>query len=198
MKRTILVTTLAALVMTLACVTVNVYFPAAEVQNAADRIVGEIHGEQTSSVEPEAPASQSLLRRTLRGLALFESQAYAQADINVTTPNIRALKASMKERFEELRPLYEKGVVGETNDGLLSIRSSDELDLKEKAGVKKLVKAENADRENLYREIAEANDLSADTVPQIQELFANSWRKDAKKGWWIQNDDGEWMKKGSE
>jgi uncharacterized protein YdbL (DUF1318 family) len=139
-----------------------------------------------------------MLRRTFRGIPLFEGEAYAEADINVSTPNIRALKQSMKERFQSLQPLYEKGIIGETNDGLLSIRVSEGLSLKEKAETNKLVKAENSDRENLYSEIAKANDLTPDTVSDIKGLFANSWRKNAKKGWWIQNDDGDWVKKDSQ
>jgi uncharacterized protein YdbL (DUF1318 family) len=101
----------------------------------------------------------------------------------------------MKERFDQLRPLYEKGVLGETNDGMLNVRSVEGLGLQEKAQVNKLVNAENEDRTKLYQEIAKANDLSPDTIDDIKKLFANSWRKDAKKDWWIQKDDGTWVKK---
>jgi uncharacterized protein YdbL (DUF1318 family) len=195
MKKSMLVTAIAALVFALACVTVNVYFPAAEVQNAADKIVGDVRGTETPSSESEETPKESMLRRSLRSLMLLEGAAYAQADINITTPNIRALKESMKKRFESLKPLYEAGTIGETNDGLLSIRSLDGLGLKEKADAKKLVESENADREKLYEEIVKANDLPSDSIPQIKELFANSWRKEAKKGWWIQEDDGDWVQK---
>jgi uncharacterized protein YdbL (DUF1318 family) len=195
MKRPILIATLSVLLLTLACVTVNVYFPAAEVQNAADKIVGEVRGTEAPSTGSEETPKESMLRRSLRAIMLFESAAYAQADINITTPNIRALKEAMKKRFESLKPFYEGGVIGETKDGLVSIRSLDGLGLKEKADAKKLVEAENADREKLYAEIVQANDLPPDSVPQIKELFANSWRKDAKKGWWIQKDNGDWVKK---
>ncbi len=195
MRKPIFVTTITFLLLTLACVTVNVYFPAAEVQNAADQIVGEIHGDDVS--EPGEVPHESKLRRMLLNLPLFERSAYAQADINVSTPNIRALRQSMKDRFASLRPLYDGGVVGEGNDGLLSTRSLDGLSLKDKAAAKKLVKAENKDREELYLEITKANDLPSDTVSQIRGLFANSWRKDSKDGWWVQKGNGEWIKKGS-
>lgn len=195
MRKPILVATIAFLMLTLACVTVNVYFPAAEVQDAADRIVEEIHGAQSSSSESTGVPHESTFRRNLRELLLFQGQAYAQADINVTTPNIRALKESMAERFKLLAPLYQNGVIGEGKDSLLSIRSLDGLDLKQKAAGGKLVKAENSDRGKLYLEIAKANDLPSDTASQIQKLFANSWRKNAKAGWWIQKDDGEWVRK---
>ncbi len=194
MRRPIFVATVAALFLTLACVTVNVYFPAAELQDAADRIEDEIRGEQSPSDESDLTSSRSMLRRVLRDM-FFGGEAYAQVDINVTTPNIRALIDSRAKRFNSLRPLFEKGVIGESKDGLLSIRSLDELGLKDKAGAKKLVKAENADREKLYLEIAKANGLTPDTVPQIKGKFANSMRKKAEKGWWIQKNSGEWVKK---
>jgi len=195
MRKPIFMATIAVLLLTLACVTVNVYFPAAEMQNAADRIEDEVRGQQSSSTESELPM-ESMLRRMLRNMA-FESEAYAQIDINVTTPNIRALIDSRAKRFDPLKTLFAKGVVGETNDGLLSIRSLDGLNLKDKAAAKKLVKAENSDREKLYLEIAKANGLPPDTAPQIKEKFANSMRKKAEKGWWIQKNSGEWVKKGS-
>lgn len=194
MRKSLYVAVVMGLLFALACVTVNVYFPAAEVQRAADKIVEEVRSEPAASA-PEAIDEQSMLRSTLQMIGLLPGEAYAQADINVSTPNIRALKASMKERFEQLRPLYEKGVLGETNDGLVSIQSVEGLSLPEKAKVNKLVNAENEDRTKLYEEIAKANDLPSDTIDDIKKLFANSWRKDAKKGWWIQKDDGTWVKK---
>lgn len=197
MKRTLMAVAFIALLLTFACVTVNVYFPAAEVQQAADRIVGEVHG-QNSPQDSTQTDEQSLLWRQLRSISFFQQEAYAEADINVSTPNIRALKDSIKKRFEDLKPLFDKGVIGETKDGEIAVRSVEGLSLREKADVNRLVKAENADRAALYAEIAKANNLSPDTVSDISQLFANSWRKDADKGWWIQKDNGDWVKKGQE
>lgn len=199
MKKSIMAAIITAVLLTIACVTVNVYFPAAEVQQAAGQIVGEVYGQQPASTAPEATSEQSMLRRTWRELVSpFGSEAYAQADINISTPNIRALRASLEERFEPLRPLYDKGIIGITNEGLLDIRSVEGLSLKEKAESNKLVKADNADRESLYSEIAKANDIPSDSVSEIKKLFAVEWRKKAHKGWWIQKNDGEWVQKDSE
>jgi uncharacterized protein YdbL (DUF1318 family) len=197
MRKPIFIATLAVLLFALACVTVNVYFPAAEIQDAADRIEEEVRGEEPSQAGSEAAPIESRLRRMMRAMA-FESEAYAQIDINITTPTIRALIASRTERFGVLKPLYELGAIGETNDGMLSVRSIDAMALKDKASVKKLVKAENADRANLYAEIAKANNLAPDILPQIKQKFANSMRKKAKPGWWVQKDDGDWVKKPTE
>jgi len=193
MKHSLWFVVFLSLLLTLACVTVNVYFPAAEVQQAADKIVGEVRGEQPQSTTEPQP--QSMLKRELQNFLFPQQEAYAQPNIDITTPNIRALKASLKESFKDLRPLFDKGVIGETNDGRVDIRSTEGLNLQEKAKVNRLVKAENSDREALYVEIAKANDLPPADVPKIAEIFANSWRKDANKGWWIQKDNGEWVKK---
>lgn len=194
MKNSLRLFVFLAVLLTFACVTVNVYFPAAEVQQAADKIVGEVYSDSATPAET-APPSQSMLKREWKGIFDFQGEAYAQADINITTPNIRALRASLEKRFEGLRSFYDKGAIGITNNGMLSIRSLEGLSLQEKAEVNRLVKADNADREGLYKEIAKANDLPPEDVSEISKLFANSWRGKARAGWWIQKDNGDWVKK---
>jgi uncharacterized protein YdbL (DUF1318 family) len=48
---------------------------------------------------------------------------------------------------------------------------------------------------SLYQEIARANHLSPDAVPQLQKTFADRLRAKAQPGRWIQTDDGAWVKK---
>jgi hypothetical protein len=126
-----------------ACVTVNIYFPAAAVQRAADEIVKETWGGPNGKSEQVQP--QSLLRfapsRTV-SLALT-SEAFAQeADINVSNPAIRGLRESIKRRSGAIKPYLDKGNAGINQDGLLVIRSSDGLSLKERAEVQQLIEAE--------------------------------------------------------
>jgi hypothetical protein len=54
---------------------------------------------------------------------------------------------------------------------------------------------ENKDKKSLYREIMKANKFGPEVFPQIQKIFANSWRDKSQSGSWIQNDKGEWEKK---
>jgi uncharacterized protein YdbL (DUF1318 family) len=192
-----------------ACVTVNLYFPTAEVQQAADQIVEEVHQGKT---RPPAAGSSLLDRLSvvahLRSLAeqgprdlfrwLGPAEARAQerkADIEVSTPAIRTLKERMKDRFPQLLPYYRRGVIGESNMGLLEIASTSGLSLADKAKVRRLVDAENKDRKDLYKEIARANDFPDEQVEVIQKLFANSWREKAEAGWMVQGDDGKWARK---
>jgi uncharacterized protein len=191
-----------AMVLLVSCVTVNIYFPAAAIQKAADQIVDDVRKapEQTPEPRPEQTPQQSPEKRSL--LERFHivrfgpAEAYAGAvDVNVSTPTIRALKASLANRFPQLQPFYAKGAIGETSNGLIAVRDVGALSLKEKADVNRLVDEENRDRQGLYAEIIKANSLAPTQVGEVQRLFANSWRAKSSPGWWIQQDGGQWVKK---
>lgn len=189
-------------VFLVSCVTVNIYFPAAAIQKAADQIVDDVRKtpeqkpDQTPQQKPEDQKDKSSLWERLRFVRLGPTEAYAAAvDVNVSTPAIRGLKASMASRFPQLQPLYGKGAIGETNNGLVAIRDTGALSLKEKADVNRLVDQENADRQALYAEIIRANNLDLGRLAEVQKLFANSWRDKSSPGWWIQSDSGQWGKK---
>src|SRR5688500_6668357 len=101
-----------------ACVTINVYFPAAAAEKAADRIIEDVWGSEPES-KPRAPTdqrgswhSESGIERTLLAAAgsvldVLVSPAQAQADLNVSTPAIRALTQSMEARHSQLKPYYD-------------------------------------------------------------------------------------------
>jgi len=177
-----------------ACVTVNIYFPAAAVQKAADEIVDDVRKiEKKEEQKPEQ--KQMNLFQEIKRFVWEPSEAHAQINIEVSTPAIRALKDSMRERFPQLKPFYDKGSIGENNVGLLEARDASGLNLKEKADLNRLMDLENKDRKALYTEIVKANKLGQENLLQVQKIFANSWRDKSQSGWWIQNDKGEWAKK---
>jgi uncharacterized protein YdbL (DUF1318 family) len=180
-----------------ACVTVNIYFPAAAVERAADQIVKETWGGPSAPAQT-APEPQSFNLRALSRFASVRLVSVAQAqeaDINVSNPAIRALKDSIKQRSGAIKPYMDRGNIGIGQDGLLALRNSDGLDLKARAEVKQLVDAENRDREQLYAEIAKANGIPASNIPRIKSIFAKSWIDQAQPGWWIQDAQGNWKKK---
>ncbi len=186
------------LVLLAACVTVNIYFPAADVQKAADKIVGDVTGEDEQAPPPAKPGDSSWLLQPLQimsAIGLGPQSAFAQVNVNVSTPAIRALKESARNDFHQLKPYYEKTVVGENSNGFVEIRDTTGLDLKEQAQVKQFVDQMNRDRTALYKEIQSANKYPPEVLPQIQKIFANSWREKSHSGWWIQNDSGQWIKK---
>jgi uncharacterized protein YdbL (DUF1318 family) len=121
---------------------------------------------------------------------------YAQEEATqVSTPKIRALKQSMKERFPKLKPFFDKGNIGEGNDGYIQIRNETGLNLKEKSTLRSLNKDENNDRKNLYAEVARAMEIKSSQIDKIQAIFAKLWIDKAFTGWWVQKESGEWVKK---
>jgi len=186
-------TALAALTIA-ACVTINIYFPAEEMKGAADKIVNEVWGDKIEKPEqkpdpaaPKPPGSSFLQ-------LLQPASAHAAQDINVSTPEIRALKESIKQRAGSLIPYLNGGQVGIGADGMLKLRSSEGLDLKGRGEVNRLLSAENADRQRLYQEIARANGFP-DQVAEVQGVFAESWREQSAGGWYLEGKDGSWKKK---
>ena len=173
------------------CVTINIYFPAEEMRGAADKIVEEVWGDRNQPAEEKpAPAKpgSSLLN------LLQPSSAYAAQDINVSTPEIRAIKEAIKERAGALIGFLNAGNVGLGRDGLLRLRNTDGMNLKQRSEANRLVKAENSDRLRLYKEIAVANGFP-DKAAEVQSIFSESWQNQAAKGWFIEKSDGSWSQK---
>jgi uncharacterized protein len=191
MVRKILPVLLTVLLFVGACVTVNIYFPAEAVRKAADEIVNDVY---KKGAEPPANTKpEGRLTVPFRLAGLLTDTAWAQVDINISTPAIRSIRSSIEGRFPQLMPYYNGGNVGISNRGYLEIRNQGGLDVGALGGLRGLVDADNGDRRRLYQEIASANGLGPDTIPQIEQLFADSWQNRANPGWWVQRGDGSWV-----
>ena len=184
-----------------ACVTINVYFPAAAAEAAADKIIEDVWGENKAAAP--APKEQSslsvpvgeMMLAALRGtLDFVVPAAEAQADIDVSSPAIRALTASMKARAADLAPFFDSGAVGLTSDGLVELRDVNSVPLADRTPARKLVGAENADRNALYGEIANANG-HPEWEKDIRGTFAERWIANARAGWYYKKASGDWAKK---
>jgi len=188
---------LAALALTLlvsACVTVNIYFPAAKVEKTAEEIVGDVYGTPKPSDEKKPkPAGSSALDVILAWLGPAEARAANATE--VSNASIRALKKAIADRHRQLTPFYGKGKVGIANNGDLVIRDSGGLNLQEKANLNRLVRADNGDRARLYLEVAKALNIDQSQVGRVRASFARQWRDRAGGGWWVQADNGSWRKK---
>jgi uncharacterized protein YdbL (DUF1318 family) len=124
----------------------------------------------------------------------FAGSAHAQANLEVNTPAIENLRKSMRERHQQIRPLYESGAVGITRDGGVALRDANAVPLPERAHANNLVAAENADRGALYKEIARANG-KPEWEGEIRNTFAQRWIERARPGWYVQTAQGQWTKK---
>jgi len=188
-----------------ACVTINVYFPAAAAQEAADRIINKVYGNDTtppSSTPPTAPPTTSQINPEssnqsttvwLMPIAdFFITPALAQANLDISTPTIQTLTANMTARHQKLLPHYNSGALGLTNDALITLRDPNQVPLKLRNEIKSLVAQENQDRLKLYREIAVAN-AHPEWEANIRATFAKRWIDRATAGWWYQNANGDWQ-----
>ena len=222
MKRAIGVTALTSLlgfVLLAGCVTVNVYFPAAEAQKAADKIIDTVTGSTSGppAQEPKSkpqsapdaqppsvgrgtttnPASASgfLLAATGRVLALLVPAAAAQerANLDISTPEIRAIIGSMRQRFQHLKPYFGSGAVGLTSEGTLAVRDASSVPLAQRATLVRLVAQQNDDLSLLYGEIAKANG-HPEWASDIRNVFAQRWAARARqKGWYYRDSGGNWQ-----
>ncbi|HYA48587.1 MAG TPA: DUF1318 domain-containing protein [Burkholderiales bacterium] len=176
----------------LSCITVNIYFPEAEVKKAAEDIVNDVRSadkdkEKKDETKKEAVA-QSVGFSLLPGL-------YAQEATEVTTPRIRALKESLKARFPQLVPYFDAGRIGESATGTVQTLNEEGLSLQDKSVFRKLVNDENRDRKDLYTEVTKAMNIDASKIGDVQKIFAAQWIGAAHAGWMIQKADGSWVKK---
>ncbi len=192
---------LAVLAIIAGCVTVNIYFPAAQVEKTAEKFVDDVYQEKTEppkQVPTEKP--QSLNERStyhsIARLARFgPAQAFAEEATTVSNATIRGLKDQIGQRHKELLPFYRQGQVGIDKDGFLDVRETGGLGLPQVAALKRLVNADNAARRQLYEEVAKALNLKPNQVPQVRQIFAKQWRDKAEAGWAVQADNGQWGRK---
>lgn len=187
------------------CVTINVYFPAAAAQKAADKVIGNIIGPDTSDATPapasstqpaaSAAASQPLAVLLLNALIPAANAAQSQPNLNVQTPAIQATEARMRTRFKAtLKGLLDSGAVGYTHNGDVAIRDASKVPLAQRAQAQQAVAAENSDRAELYKQIAVANG-HPEWAQRMREAFAKQWIDRAHAGWYVQNASGNWQRK---
>ena len=110
-------------------------------------------------------------------LSFFVTQLHADSE----------LTERMKARLSEVVTAKDKGLIGESVDGLLLIRNT-----KADSKTKDLVKAENLDRKSLFKLLAKQTGGEVDLVAK---KFAKGIAARAKKGHWFKNSSGNWTSK---
>src|SRR5690348_1519615 len=154
------------------CVTINVYFPAAAAQQAADKVIGNIIGPDSSgpspapsSSTPPPPSSGSssqpepLSVRMLNAVIPAAYAAESQPNLDIRTPAIQAIEARMRDRFHSvLKGLLASGAVGFTHNGDVAVRDASKIPLAQRGQATQAVAAENADRADLYKQIARSEE----------------------------------------
>ena len=207
MKRLAFLPLLTLLTGLAGCINITINFPSAEIEQAADRIIDQVYGKDDAAPGASTPAtgtpptsiagSNASHAIAWWGVALEfivpAAHAQAGADLNVSTPAVRALTASMEARHPLLERYYVSGAVGLTEDGLVAVRDLALVPLPERNAVRRLVDDENGDRELLYAEIARANG-HPEWLADIRATFADRWAAKAAPGWWIRR-GGAWSRR---
>jgi hypothetical protein len=179
-----------------ACVTINVYFPAAEAQEAAAEFVDKVIGDDAKKDEPtpvKPPQASLQPRFNLMSFLINDAQAQT-VDITIRTPAIQAIQARMAARFQDsLEAHFDRGALGFGSDGLVAVRDATKVALKDRVAVNQSVAEDNRDRKAVYREIAVANG-HPEWEGQIRDTFAKQWIASARAGWWYQ-DGAAWKQK---
>jgi uncharacterized protein len=209
MRRVLPLKIALASLMIAACVTINVYFPAAAADKAADQVINDITGggaKGGTTTPPQSyfvPAHSSeepnflaaAFGNALYALVPAANAQDADAALNVSSPAVVRIKQSMGARFGELEKFFASGAIGLTKDGLVDVRDLNAVALPDRATVKRLVSEDNADRTQLYAEIAKASN-HPEWEADIKKSFAKRWvATGAKPGWYYQGEDGAWKQK---
>jgi uncharacterized protein len=194
MRKIIRSVLLLSVVAVAACVTINVYFPAAAAEKAAGEFIEQVIGPD-GAASPQGERKGAWHMPDLRRLFAPIASAHAQANLEIESPAVKAIQARMAERFRgTLEPAFASGALGFTKDGMVAVRDAAALPLAQRSSIQGAVADENRDRAAVYREIAVANG-HPEWEADIRNTFAQQWIDKARAGWWIQDAGGAWKQK---
>ena len=142
-----------------------------------------------------------VLSRTLLCAVLFvglagvrAASAEGEPDLDIATPAIMSLKKSLGNRFVQLKPHLEAGVIGLTHDGIVALRDAATIDVKALITLDALIIEENKDRITLYREIARANGRP-EWESDLRNTFGKRWISRLPAGWFYRDEKRLWVRK---
>jgi uncharacterized protein YdbL (DUF1318 family) len=182
-------------ILVAACVTVNIYFPAAEVRRDAEQIVNEVYSdleEENGAKNGPATEQESSLLRYLVDV-FGPATAHAQDVTATSNAAIRGLKQRISQNLQQVAPFLNNGNVGIDKNGYLVMRDNKGMAVSDVAKVKKLLGSDRGLRDQLYAEVARAR--KTEQVDKVREIFAEMWRGQARSGWFVQQNNGSWTRK---
>ena len=200
-----------------AVITVNVYFPekaAKEAYKSLDDMLLTKGGEKTPpekqpDIERKSPDNkpQSRLFDGLPSLSLASVACAAETDADAlavelsSMPEVLKAYEEMNQRLPKMNSIFASGVVGLSNQGLVTIRDKTKL----AAGDEALIAAENQNRKTVVSSMAKAIlkiNKQPETKAGLAQLmgkaaitYAENKREAAQTGWWVQLPNGRWVQK---
>lgn len=205
MKRKIalLAGTLLFVLVSCAVITVNIYFPEKDVKEAYKTLEKELMGtdQKTDETKPEGKPESSIRFELVSSAYAQESEVADKiAEIVKKMPDVVNAYKDMGARIADIDRLRDSGVVGEGNKGVLVVREGTLT-----PSDKSLFDSENQDRQTVMQgmtkaiirinRVPENAENLKQVTPQAVEQFASIRRDSAKKGWWLQDANGNWSKK---
>src|SRR4051812_2751249 len=153
-RKALIASIFSAAVALVGCVTINVYFPEAAAQKAADQFIGNVlddsgvarpaDGKAAPATDKPAPGKQP--SASLLDLVIPAAHGADAPDIQVRTPQTDAIRERMKARFGgQLKTLFDSGAVGFTANGLVAVRDAGSLPLDQRSQANAVVGQENSD-----------------------------------------------------
>ncbi len=158
-------------------VTVDIRYIEEQAEDVLDFIEGK--SETLPGLEP-APAPQSWLRTVVDAISPIQP-AYAQ-ELKTSSPEISAIAKRLRERHDVIEAYKRGEVFGENNRGYIEIVEDEGLEGEKLNEVQRIKAAENADRKQLYSEIARLNQDTRVTVSQVERIYAMTRLERAKSG----------------
>ena len=202
-----------------AIITVNVYFPEKAVKDAFKSVDGMmLKGGDDATTLPETLPNNGVekvpevkpLSRIIRMLPNVSFAATAHAADNnsdelavelASMPEVTQAYEVMSKNLSRVRELLATGVVGLTNQGLITARDKTGITPQDET----MLKAENNSRKVIITGMAKAilkinkqTEASADMgqlLGKSAATYAEAKREEAAPGWWMQLQNGRWVQK---
>ncbi len=176
-----------------ACVTINIYFPAAEVQKTAEEIVKDVRGADAGKLDKPAPETRKDAGPV--SMIIGCSSAWGARELDVSNATIRTLKSRIKQNYPLLRTWMVKGVLGESYNGFIVMKNDGGLNLKARVAAKRVMQEENSNRKALYNAVAQALNIPSSQVARVGRIFAQQWQRAVPRGTWVETAPGKWVRR---
>lgn len=207
-KNFIMVVVFFLIVISCAVITVNIYFPEKDVKEAYKALEkelmtpGKVDKDRPKESEPGGKPESSLRFELVRLVYAQEAGLSEKiAEIIKRMPEVVNAYREMGKRLAQMDRLRDSGAVGEGNNGMIVVREERLLTGEDR----RLIAMENENRRTVINGMARAiirinrvpeNEGNINQVmPQAVRQFADLRRDAAKKGWWIQDQYGNWNRK---
>jgi len=123
-----------------------------------------------------------------------------EGDVKISPEKKKVFEALREQKFnkDDIDEFKKKGYIGEDNQGLIQIRPSTglESDSEMMNLVQVIVQEENRDRQIIMERVIELNQsLKKSSRQEIFGIFARMNQENSPKSTWIQDTDGNWIKK---